>query len=600
MANNTIAFSGNNSQGAQIGLNSGSITNTFHVSSHGTSSIKLPEQNLRLACIRLQLICSNVDPLSKLPFAEGAAIYSYSRQYEPSCLENTRADLLQQLREWSNDPNGKCIFWLNGMAGTGKSTIARTVARESSNQNRLGASFFFSRGGGSRSHARMFFSTIALQLAGESPDLKRFICKSVDENPDIVQRSLSDQWQKLVFQPLSRLSGVQVLPPTLLVIDALDECENQNDVRLILRLLAAARDLQQTQLRVFVTSRPEFPILTEFKAIPTTAHQDFILHNISKSVVEHDISSFVKTELAQIRSEHELSMEWPSEHVINTLVQRSCGLFIYVATICRFISESKHPERCLTRIIRCNWTNHGPEQNLDKIYTQILRDSLGSPDDPDERDELLEIFRQTLGSIVVLFDLLSITALRKLLSIQIRDVEAVVFHLRSILDLPYHEQSPIKLLHPSFRDFLLDSRRCQDKQFWIDKGKAHGDLWKSCLQLMSVTLKRDICKVGQPGTLVKDIDKKTITQCLPSHVQYACRYWVKHLQEFWKYEREKAAIYREVHKFLRKDFLHWLEALSLIGSISDGILMILDLESLLAVSGNPYYTIPQSPRLIDI
>src|ERR1700756_4997800 len=120
----------------------------------------------------------NEQHLSKLPRADGAVINSFPRQHEPSCLLGTRFDLLKQVGEWSNNLQGKCLFWLNGMAGTGKSNIARTVARESSKQNRLGGSFFFSRGGGDRGHARMFFSTLALQLAEMSPILKRDICKA--------------------------------------------------------------------------------------------------------------------------------------------------------------------------------------------------------------------------------------------------------------------------------------------------------------------------------------------------------------------------------------------------------------------------------------
>jgi adenylylsulfate kinase-like enzyme len=64
--------------------------------------------------------------LSKLSYAADAAFNSRSREHEPQCLADTRVDLLRQLMAWGNNPRDKCIFWLNGMAGTGKSTIART------------------------------------------------------------------------------------------------------------------------------------------------------------------------------------------------------------------------------------------------------------------------------------------------------------------------------------------------------------------------------------------------------------------------------------------------------------------------------------------
>ena len=94
-----------------------------------------------LSCRRCQR-----ELLNNLPYAESAAFDSYLRRHDPQCLPNIRVELLQQVRVWADDPDGRCIFWLHGMAGTGKSTIARTVAHEFSSRNRLGASFFFSPG----------------------------------------------------------------------------------------------------------------------------------------------------------------------------------------------------------------------------------------------------------------------------------------------------------------------------------------------------------------------------------------------------------------------------------------------------------------------
>lgn len=116
--------------------------------------------------------------LAKLAYADGATFDSSHRQYEPNCTPSTRVNLLNALQEWAiND--GKCIFWLNGMAGTRKSTIARTFAYELSRQSVLGASFFFSRGTGDLCHAVKFVSTIVSQLANTSPLIKRYICEAI-------------------------------------------------------------------------------------------------------------------------------------------------------------------------------------------------------------------------------------------------------------------------------------------------------------------------------------------------------------------------------------------------------------------------------------
>jgi len=109
------------------------------------------------------------------------------------CLEDTRVDLLQDITNWSNAPGDACICWLNGMAGTGKSTIARTVARIWHENNQLGASFFFSRGQRDLSHASKFFPTLAYQIARLQSSLAADIRKAICEHPQISAQTLRDQ-----------------------------------------------------------------------------------------------------------------------------------------------------------------------------------------------------------------------------------------------------------------------------------------------------------------------------------------------------------------------------------------------------------------------
>ena len=143
------------------------------------------------------------------------------------------------------------------MAGTGNSTIARTIARTYSQQGRLAASFFFSRGGGDTSNASKFVTTIAMQLAEHIAHARLYICDAITEYRTIVSQSLADQWLHLVIQPLLKLQGEDTYPIFILIVDALDKCENENDIRIILQLLAEVHLLKEVQLRVLVTSRPE-------------------------------------------------------------------------------------------------------------------------------------------------------------------------------------------------------------------------------------------------------------------------------------------------------------------------------------------------------
>jgi hypothetical protein len=178
-----------------------------------------------------------VQPIS-LPYAIDAPFNSYQRQYEPACLPDTRVELLREIYQWAGVKDEQCIFWLNGLAGTGKSTIARTISRRYFEQNRLGASFFFSRGGGDVGNAVKVVTSIAVQLANSIPTLHQYISEAVVKNNDIASKGLRDQWNLLIFQPLSQLKVGSVTSPVVIVIDAVDECEGDNDIRSILQLLA--------------------------------------------------------------------------------------------------------------------------------------------------------------------------------------------------------------------------------------------------------------------------------------------------------------------------------------------------------------------------
>lgn len=263
---------------------------------------------------------SETDLFKLLPIAAGAAFNSYDKRDDSICLHDTRVDVLAEISAWADGRGDQCIFYLNGMAGTGKSTIARTVADQYYQQHRLGASFFFSKGGGDVGHAGKFFTTIAWQLAKMLPALKKNICQAVTEHQDIASQTPRDQWSQLILGPLSRLDGTSSPLPLVLVIDALDECDGENDVQQILQLLAEARLLRTVRLRIFMTSRPETSIRHGFYRIQETQHQDFVLHNISPSIVKHDISVFLKYHLEIIRQEYFPGISTPNS-------TESCILF---------------------------------------------------------------------------------------------------------------------------------------------------------------------------------------------------------------------------------------------------------------------------------
>jgi hypothetical protein len=424
-----------------------------------------------------------------------------------------------------------------------------------------------------------------LQLASSIPTLHQHICNAVTERSDIASQSLRDQWHQLVLGPLSKLDGASCQSLYVLVVDALDECDDDINTRTVLQLLAEARSLKKVRLRAFLTSRPEIPIRYGFYQIPDAEHQDFVLHNISPSIIDHDISIFLEYNFRLIRQERSLDAGWPGEKVIRCLVQIASGLFIWAATTCRFIREGKRfATKRLDTILEGNRSAvTAPEKHLNEIYITVLKHSISPEYTNEEQEELCSILRQTLGSIVVLFSPLSICSLSRLLCVPKKDIDQTLEDLHSVLDVPKDQTRPLRLHHPSFRDFLLNNDRCKDPNFRVDRKQAHQRLADSCIQLMSIYLKQDICGVDSPGRLATDVESGRVEQCLPPEVQYACLYWIEHIQKSGGQLQED----NKVDRFLQEHLLHWLEALGWMRKVSEGIHAIASLESIAAVSQLP-------------
>jgi hypothetical protein len=305
-----------------------------------------------------------------------------------------------------------------------------------------------------------------------------------------------------------------------------------------------------------------------------------VLHNISLSVVDQDIAIYLENTLQRIGQGLCLHASWPGSEIIAQLVQSACGLFIWAATACRFIRDGKRFAARRLQAILCNSSAipAAPEKHLNEIYITVLQNSISLGYTDEEKEEQFKTMRCILGSIVVLFSSLSVQSLDRLLDVA-DGVRPTLEDLHAILDIPNDQDRPLRLHHPSFRDFLLDKNRCGDT-FWVDEKQAHTALANKCITLMSNSLKQDVCRVGTPGMRTAEVKSNQLEKYLPPELQYACLYWIQHLAESGSQLRDSD----QVHIFLKDHFLHWLEAIGWMGKVSEGIHAINSLESVTMVS----------------
>ncbi|EED12684.1 WD-repeat protein, putative [Talaromyces stipitatus ATCC 10500] len=509
------------------------------------------------------MLLTSADPLDKLPIAEGAEFDSYADQHEDFCLPGTRTELLSQIFEWAESSDGKCIFWLNGMAGTGKSTIARTVVESFKEKGQLGATFFFKRGEADRSNAKYLISTITKQLVTKHQPLVPAVLKAIEKNPNVSSKSLSQQFDTLLLQPLLGLKVDQ--PATvMLIIDALDECDRENDLRTILQLLFRLQEVKSVCLRIFLTSRPELPIRLGFRQ--SNNHQDLVLHELPKPVIERDIRLYLEDKFSTIREERSFASDWPGDEVINELVRMSTPLFIFAATAYRFIHGGRHPKRQLQKFLASQVATSASQ--MDKIYLPVLNQLIHS--DEDDPTEVLKEFQDIIGTIILLATPLSIISLARLLHLPVEDITELLDPLHSVLNIPTNPGVPVRILHLSFRDFLINTTSI----FHVNEKETHQKIFLHCLRIMNTGLKQNICGLSSNGIQRTNIDNEVINEHLSTDLQYCCRYWVHHFEHSHSHITRPRAF-----DFVKKHFLHWLEALSLMGVISEAVAMIDILQS---------------------
>ena len=467
--------------------------------------------------------------------------------------------MLNEIESWAEDFSKSPVFWLNGLAGTGKSTIAQTISERLFAEGRLGASFFCSRDFEDRSDLHFIFPTLAFQLAHKHPDFRSHVVSLLRSNPDVVHESLSSQMQKLIVEPL-RKTGVS----TVIVIDALDECKDDEPSSAILSVLGRFVE-EIPEVKFFITGRPETRIKTGFRLPLLVDSTDvFVLHDVHSPLIESDIRNFLKHELSELAKRRKLE-GWPMDEHVDLLCKRAAGLFVYAVATLRFLdSSTRLPKHRLDIILELpestapeGKTRLNPRTTLDSLYTSILQAAFSEED-----SEVDSKVRTIVGTIVMVVNPLPPSAIAELHDL---DPEEVLLHLeliQSLLPLGEDPDQPVKPFHKSFPDFIIDPSRC-DTRFWVSPGCLHSEIATNCLRLMNEELEQDLLSLPEYAlnSEIEDLQAR-IDSRISIALQYACRSWHNHLSET---RGDIIDVIPSLRIFLEENFLAWLEVLSVLG-----------------------------------
>ena len=514
------------------------------------------------------------DLINNLPHVKKATHESDRIEEIPTCFKDTRTSVLEEIKTWISSDDDKCIFWLNGMAGIGKTTIARTIVEEmKENKKILLASFFFSKDDEHAGDYRRVFPTLAHQLAIQHPQIKIALAEIIKSIGDCLDHPLKRQRDELIVSPLKSLNGPR--HTVLLIIDALDECWSKDSVPRILQLFLELESSDLCKLRILITSRPEDQIQDLFNKKENL--KKVVLHEIDKKIVREDIERYVQNRLQSI-----FGKQYPlCDNDIKSLVEKCGSLFIYAETALRFIGAKavKNPPGQLAIVLGSHEDPDAkPYTAIDSLYLQVLTKVI--PQDEAIQKQVEKRNAKVIRVIVTLREPLPVAALSTFAGITLIEIQNALDSLQSVIFVPSLPNVPPRIFHPSFIDFITNKERCTDSRFLVDVRSQEISLARRCLELMVDSLGKNMAGMEDEAMLNIDVadSEGRLKEALPSELRYACLHWASHMMATGQVD-EKCTSISLLNKFSRGRLLNWMEAMSLLGEVPRAILMMRDIHA---------------------
>jgi len=480
------------------------------------------------------------------------------------CTRGTRKRLLNDIVVWAEGTSSETIYWLFGPVGSGKSTIASTIARRfelatADDPIVLGGNFMCSRLFEETKSAARIVRTIVYQLALKCKPFANALMHS--GKFDTINQSPRDQFEGLLIEPWqtsesTRLANSSTTPQQyLIVIDALDEIDGTGGSEFLQDLLSVIKENRLKGLKFFATSRPD-PALVSY-VDDFGDKQLYRLEEVPVEEAQGDIKLFLSASLPNAGIE-----------IIGKVVTLADGLFIYAATILKYLDGCEPDEKVellvelLSRLASANPRTSAAETYLlDGLYREVLRDVFSKFQSAirPRRLQLLHTFLCTVErtSTSTAANLCTSTNT----SSYEKGADDILKKLHAVL---YTKNGQVLWYHKSFPDFLFD--RDRSEEFWCDQAEHHQRLTDSCFRMMNEGLRFNICKIK--SSFVFDRDNYTLSNAIQDNISstlsYSCRNWDRHLS--FTSSSTSTSLREALLEFVKLRAIFWIEAMNLLDS----------------------------------
>ncbi|KAF8334265.1 uncharacterized protein EI90DRAFT_3121596 [Cantharellus anzutake] len=472
-----------------------------------------------------------------------------------ACLEGTRVDLIERVMTWcrnTGDSENRLML-LTAVAGAGKTSIAHTIAERCASEGDVTLLLHFLFKAGERSRPDFLFSSIAQALADHDPVYRTFITSALRNDPSLSTASFVTQFKKLVAPSLLHKPPPSDRP-MVIIIDALDEC----DKKVFESLAEVLRDKVPrlpSSVKFFITSR-------QFDLVNRYLSPDYPIDRLTIDLLDEanvqDCARYTCFELQKLKKLHRDSQRnlQDEDKMVQEISERANGLFIWISTIFGYMkTANKDPMRTLESLLDMGAKRPEvpAEKMMDDLYTTILKKCAW------EDEDFAHDYPIVMGAIFVAQQPLSITAWDTIFSPFLESsVQYVLAELAPLLSGVEDHCTPVRILHQSFRDFIVDridpqtiSSRCTPVAVGVENTRVA----LRCAEILN----QDLCSVRGLGLIenLSEIDEiPRITPELSEHFHYACRHIVHHLSGVQEPSQELAV---SVGTFLSQEATRWVE-----------------------------------------